>query len=163
MVATAILLGYYDVYVNNAYVSDSYRSGYGTTESFHQLMRQYINPNGTSAGIEKATTGVRKYLADRNIQNVSVNNVIGSHTALFTSVYSQIRSGLPVVTAMFSSYNSDCTMDHSNVTYGYTQMVETGSNVVLETYYHVHNGWRNSSNNLMTYNYAWFADGMYIS
>ena len=162
MVATAILLGFYDEYVNDAFVSDIYRSGYGTTEDFHQMMRMFICPDGTSAGILDAAKGVRKYLAGRGMSIGLVHTVIGDHIAVFEVVEEQIRQGRPVVTAMFRSYNGNCSMDHTNVTYGYTIIVDAITREPMEIYYHVHNGWRGSSQNLMTYNYAWFADAMYL-
>jgi hypothetical protein len=76
--------------------------------------------------------------------------------------YEQISMNRPLVTAMFSSYNEDCPMNHSNVTYGYTIERHNQSGEVLSIYYHVHNGWKYNSENLKSYNYAWFADALYI-
>ena len=162
IIATAILLGYYDVYVDDKFVDDLYRSGYGTTEDFHQLMRGFICPNGTSAGIQDAASGLMRYLASKNIYIGIVGTRIGDHSAVFEVVEEQIQQGRPVVTAMFRSYNANCTMDHSNVTYGYSVIVDGVTLEPMGIYYHVHNGWKGSNQNLMTYNYAWFADAMYL-
>ena len=162
MVACAILLGYYDVYVNNLYVADQYRTGYGTTEAFHQLMISYINPSGGAAGLSAAKTGVNNYLATRTGLTATVEKVIGSHSSVYSIVSQKVNAGYPVVTAMFNSYNSNCPYDHTNITYGYTLIIDNGTNQCIEIYYHVHNGWKYSSSNLQTINYLWFADALYV-
>jgi len=67
-------------------------------------------------------------------------------------------ASLPI---MFNSYNDDCPIDHTNVTYGYSQTIAGTTGHPLATYYHVHNGWRGDER-LATYNFAWFADAMYF-
>lgn len=162
MVATAILLGYFDVYVNDTFVADEYRIEYGTTESFHQLMCDYINPNGGAGSISKAEVGVEEYLEDIGVRHFTASKIIGNHETVYEKVAEQISMNRPLVTAMFSSYNEDCPMNHSNVTYGYTIERHNQSGEVLSIYYHVHNGWKYNSENLKSYNYAWFADALYI-
>lgn len=157
MVATQILLGYYDVYHHHRFVSDNYRSGYGTTEAFHQLMIQYINPTGGPGSISAAKDGVSQYIID-NVIPYSVDKVIGNHIDVFDVVSSKISFGEPVLTALFNSYNSDAPYNHSVVTYGYSK-IWLGS--TYEVYYHTHTGWHGTS--LLTYNYLWFADALYLT
>lgn len=159
-VATAILLGYYDNYYSDSFVPTSFESGYGTTESFHQLLRYYMNPSGGAAGIESAAAAVNQYFHDYGV-NAVAGRVIGNHLSVFNILKNKIAAGYPMVTAMFKSYNNG-PRNHTVVTYGYTATTVITTGEYVSVYYHTHNGWQDGSNNFITYNYIWFADGMYI-
>ena len=162
MVATAILLGYYDVYVNDSFVADLFRSGNGTTESFHQY---FIDNTGNAhgCGMQDGMIAINNYLARRPSTGYTAYSVIGDHSLVYVKVASQIKAGFPVMTGMFHSYNDNCPLDHYNITYGYTIEDNNMSGRIAGIYYHVHQGWKYSSENLQTINYAWFADAIYLS
>ena len=163
MVASQILLGYYNYYSGlNVFIDSQYCDGYGTTESFHQLMINYIKPSGGGAFFSEATNGINAYLDTRSGVTVDAHLVTSGHSGVFNVVSRKIREGYPVATAMFSWYNSDCPMNHANITYGYSMIYSNQTGELDGIYYYVHNGWKNSSSNLKSYNYAWFAHAIYL-
>lgn len=162
IVAVQILLGYYDVYVNDGFVSDNFRSGFGTTDYFHSYLRFFLNPTGWSTGIVDASNGLQKYFENQNIYAFP-QYVIGNHNYVLYLVADNISRGLPVIASIFNSYNADAPFDHTVVVYGYSSMTDIYGNVIGINY-HCHNGWKGAGNaNYSTYNHTWFADALAIS
>lgn len=105
-----------------------------------------------------ASEGLNDYFSDRSVATTATA-ITGSHTSVYARVRTQIANNRPLIAAMFESYNSACTKDHSVVVYSYT-VVKLGS-VIDSIYYTVHNGWYN--NHTATYSYDWFADALFLS
>lgn len=156
-IACQIILGYYDNYVNTKYVPANYRSGYGTTSSFLTLLESFIGT--TSSGLSNAASGINTYFNSIFFPSTSASYDIGNHNTVFTRVSNNVSNNRPTVIAMFNSYNSNCSMNHSVVAYGYREEL-TGMVMTSATYY-VHNGWHN--NYLGAYAWDWFADDLVIN
>lgn len=159
MIAAAILLGYYDVYVDDNFITDAYRDGYGTNEYFHDLMIAYIDQDGSGAGsCTEIVNGVNNYLTHRGVDYDAVG-IWTSYTTLYGKVQQQISAGYPMIVIMFES--AGATWNHSVVVYGYVAEYWSGDDELLSVYYHVHTGWHSTKTG--TYNYSWFYDGVYLS
>lgn len=155
-IACAIMLGFYNYYVNTQFVPTAYENGCGTTESFHVLLQSYLG-SGPS-GLANAANGLDSYFSSIYFTSPQVYYDIGNHNTVFTRVYNNVYNNRPTVVAMFKSYNPDCTMNHSVVAYGYRE--ELHGQELTSAAYFVHNGWHSTKTG--TYAWDWFADDLYI-
>lgn len=111
--ASAILLMYYNDYVNQAYVPTSYEST-GTGEKTVKYLVPYINPNNRGATISEIRTGLNKYLKDRGLTQSAT-------TLAKSEVQLPIASNRPGI--MLIS-NHPKYGNHAVVAYGYNRYVE---------------------------------------
>lgn len=155
-VACAIMLGYYNYYVNTQFVPTAYEQGVGTTDAFHLYLQNFMG--STSSGLENAANGLNAYFDAIYFTAPTAQCVIGDHNAVFSKVSTNISNNRPTVISMFSSYNSNCTMNHSVVVYGYRE--EVTLQMMTSASYYVHTGWHNPK--IGTYAWDWFADALYI-
>lgn len=156
-IACAIVLGFYNYYVNTKYVPSAYENGCGTTESFHALLQSYLGCG--SSGLANAAKGLNSYFSNINFTSPHAYYDLGNHNTVFTRVTNNVYNNRPTVVAMFTSYNSNCPMNHSVVAYGYRE--ELSGQVLTSAAYYVHTGWHDPKTG--TYAWDWFADDLYIS
>ncbi len=91
-VASGMIFGYYDFYVNSNYVATQYSQtstghSVGTSEAFHSLLCGYIWGNNpiTMKPISNATAGLSDYLEDRGFPFSFVTNPIAANMAVMIS------------------------------------------------------------------------------
>ena len=177
VVAIAMLLGYYDVFVNDDCVDDYYMNASstpeGTTDEFHQLLCDYVYGENALGGIQiyDAAPAINDYLSDQGISVAFVSPRRHNVATTRTSVINLIDQGKPVVASMHSS--SGATMTHSVVVYGYIYTVNDGTEPVLpfatttaipeNAMYRVHKGYIGSSSHYnQLYSSSWFEVYGYI-
>ncbi len=156
-IACAIMLGFYDNYVNTQFVPTAYEDGYGTTESFHIYLQSFIGYG--PQGLGDAANGLNSYFSSIFFTSPHASCDVCNHNAVFTRVCNNVYHNRPTVIAMFNSYNSNCTMNHSVVAYGYREELH-GPELTSAAYY-VHTGWHGTKTG--TYAWDWFADSLFIS
>lgn len=157
VVATAILLGYYDNYVNQQYVHDDYEDSIGTNEAFHQLLNDFIYGDSPQGGIyiRDTVNAINRYLSIVGIRaNYQSQN--GSPSNIASVIVSKIRQNRPIVASTGTHYGA--TYDHTVVVYGatYNPDYQIGTAV-----FHVHTGWH--QNTYATWSASWFYELGYIS
>lgn len=153
-IACAIMLGYFDTYLDERYVPLQYETANGgTTEAFHQYLQTFLGSQ--SCGLRDASNRLGSYFEEINFWTVTINCKIGNHLEVYDTVVSSIANNRPVVAAMFTSYNSACPYNHSVVVYKYNVMTTDS------VYYTVHTGWY--SDPIKTFSYDWFADCIYLT
>lgn len=155
--ACAIMLGFYDVYVNSQFVPDGYRDGYGTTQAFHLYLQTFMGTSGCF--LSNAASGLNSYFSAIFFTLPTAYYNSNNHNTVFTKVSNRVYNNRPTVISMFSYYNPSCPIDHSVVAYGYRTEITGG--VMTSAAYFVHNGWHNTK--LGTYAWDWFRDDLYIS
>lgn len=156
-VACAIMLGYYDHYVNTQFVPSAYEHGVGTTDAFHLYLQNFMG--SAPSGLINAANGLNAYFNAIYFTAPTAQYVIGNHNAVFSRVATNVRNNRPTVISMFTSYNSNCPMNHSVVAYGYRE--EVTLQMMTSASYYVHTGWHNPKTG--TYAWDWFADALYIA
>lgn len=156
-IACAIMLGFYDQYVNASFVPTAYEQNSGTSEDFHLYLQTFLGTG--SSGLANAASGLNTYFSAIFFPTPTAYCEIGNHETVYSRVTNRVYNNKPTVIAMFSSYNPDCSMNHSAVAYGYREEL-LGPELISAAYY-VHNGWHNSK--LGTYAWDWFADDLYIA
>lgn len=156
-IACAITLGFYDYYVNDQFVPTAYESNYGTTESFHQLMRSFVGYSGSSAS--DGANGLNNYFASIYFYSPDAYYEDYGCDAVYSRVCNNVYNNKPTIILMNTDFHSDCTMNHFVVAYGYREELR-GAELISASYF-VHNGWHDSK--LGTYAWDWFWDDLYIS
>lgn len=155
-IACAIMLGFYNHYVNTQFVPTAYENGCGTTESFHILLQSFLG--ASPSGLANAANGLNSYFSSIYFTSPHAYYDIGNHNTVFTRVTNNVYNNRPTVVAMFEFYNTNCTMNHSVVAYGYRE--ELYGHELTSAAYYVHNGWHSTKTG--TYAWDWFADDLYI-
>ena len=116
VIAAAILFGYYDIYVNNAFVDTYYRQGNGTNDAFHQLLNSYVygsQPKG-AIFIHEAANGLNRYLSSRNVAARLCSEYAANNSAR-TKILNELAGGRPVIASMKKSLGAE--WNHSVVVY----------------------------------------------
>lgn len=159
-IASAIMLGFYDRYVNDQFVPTEYEDGdsthHGTTEDFHQLLQTYMGTGNCS--FNQAVSGLNSYFDSIYFSEPTARAEGGKHETVFGRVSSNVSGNKPTVIGMFKDYNSDCTMNHAVVAYGYRAEMSGGT--MTSAAYFVHTGLKNQK--LGTFAWDWFAADLYI-
>lgn len=156
-IACAIMLGYYNYYVNTQFVPTGYEDGCGTTENFHAYLQTFLG--SAPSGLANAANGLSSYFSAIFFTTPTVYYDIGNHNTVYNRVVNRVYNNRPTIIAMFSSYNQNCPINHSVVAYGYRETL-SGSNMTSAAYF-VHNGWHGTHTG--TYAWDWFADDLYIA
>ncbi len=160
-IACAIMLGYYDYYVNDDLVQSMYHyvenneRAPGTIQAFHLFLQNFLGTS--SCGLEAASSGLNFYIDIMNLSNdFSVEYLLNNYSNVFSTVVREINENRPAVIAMFESYGAS--MNHSVTVYGYRESISpyTGA---TRTYY-VQTGWGEPLRS--AYSHTWFADVLYI-
>lgn len=158
VLAAAILLGYYDEFVDDNYVATRFRDGKGTHESFHQHLNDYVY-TGAQEGIyiREALTGINSYLADTGI-NERMYSIYSSQGRAVNKVISMLESERPVIASMGTAYGA--TWDHTVVVYGAVYNTTTGA--MPSAVFQVHMGWGQGHTSEVV-NANWFYECGYIA
>lgn len=160
VLAAAMLLGYYDHNICDSYIateyttSESTTSSAGTTESFHQLLCDYVYGDNAQGGIyiSDAAVGINAYLSSRSIPVTLICNTGDDVQGTKVKIVSLIDHDHPAIVSMAKTYGAS--VDHTVLVYGYKYISSTG-NVNYDTLmYRVHYGW--SSPNDAYCSSAWF-------
>lgn len=119
VIATAMLLGYYDRYANEKFVPTEYESGSGTSEAFHQLLNDYVYGDSQQKGIfiHDAATGINEYLSSHMLSCV-LESQYSSASDARNSMLSRLQSGEPVIASMGTIHGA--LYDHSVLVYRVT-------------------------------------------
>lgn len=172
VLAACILLGFYDTFVHDKYIEPGYRTeatsteSAGTTESFHQLLCNYVYGNSSFGAIHihNAINGFNNYLAGQNMNIRFDTNTTESVSTVRSKVITMIDRGHPVIASMGTRYGAD--LDHTVVVYGYkvtstaggggAEFSSVGTNATTSTStYRVHYGWHNQNTDVWVSS-AWF-------
>ena len=175
VVAASMLLGYYRHNVNTNYIASQYvtqastTSSAGTTESFYQLLCDYVYGEQTHNAIyiRDAESGINDYLDTRNV-NTDFYHTTGV-SATKSKLINLINNGKPAIAAISTSHGA--TINHSVIAYGY---MYTENNVINSVnnvdalydiglyYFRVNYGWHLSSYNNVLLISDWFYECGYV-
>ena len=160
VIASAILLGYYDYYVNDSFVSSEYEQGNGTSEAFHQLLNNYVYGSQSQGGINirNALSGLNSYLASRNL-TARFQSVYQTANSARSKIISELNSGKPVIASVAETYGAE--WNHTVLVYGATyDSSDPLSTAVLQ----FHCGWHSSTaDNAHIASIGWFYECGYIT
>lgn len=140
VLAAAILLGYYDNYVDEDFVPMQYEDGNGTTEAFHQLLNLYVYGTSPLGGIliRDAVPDINAYLTNQMVLATMVSEYT-SQTSAINSMINNLASGAPVIASMGIDYGA--AYNHTVLIYSvsYYNGDPTGTAAVT-----MHMGWHDS-------------------
>ncbi|MBQ8280964.1 MAG: hypothetical protein IJZ25_01005 [Lachnospiraceae bacterium] len=161
VLSAAILLGYYDEYVNDTYVSSVYKDGTGTTEAFHQLLNSYVYGENAQGGIfiRDALDGFNAYLDARNV-STTFKSEYGVQKAVLNKMYMLIYNNTPMIASIGSHLGSY--WDHTCVVYGAIYRQGPSIDPTDSIVFRVHMGWHDYVYNTYTASGAWFYECGYI-
>lgn len=159
VIAIQMLLGYYDVYVNNNFVANTYRYGTGTTESFHTLLNSYVYGSDPLGGIyiRDAVAGINSYLRSRNL-NCNLFAVYSSQNAAIQRIITTVTNGQPIVASMGKGY--DAPYNHTVLVY---RVAYSPADPVGTAVFTVHMGWSSSSSHQFVASASWFYECGFIN
>ena len=165
VLAEAILLGYYDVYVNGSYIVDSlYRDGYGTNEALHQLLCSYVYGSGAQGAIKirNTKTQINSYISSRGL-STHLHSVYSSQNAAITKAIEKLADGKPVIASMATTYGAS--INHTVLVYGVTYNQPVGATGIIYSgggAFKTHYGWHGSSYYAVSVSCSWFYECGYI-
>ena len=130
VIATAMLLGYYDHYIYDGYVDSQYTiqstssNSVGTTESFHQLLCNFVYgiDTRTAISIDYAVSGINRYFNSKSIPVAFISNTTQGMRVTQDKVISLIDDGRPCI-AGYVDTSQSVTVGHCVVVYGYKYFV----------------------------------------
>lgn len=142
VLAAAILLGYYDEFVDDSMVPDIYRNGDGTSDSFHKvLMRQVYGTDTPESGgiaIRNALPGLNRYMSSQDL-GARFSTEYSSNEAARQKIVDELRVGNPTIASLNTSNPIG---NHTVVVYGvsYIPSWELSRGVAR-----IHLGWHNGA------------------
>jgi len=156
VIAACILLGYYDVFVNDDFVLDNHRDGSGTNEEFHDYLCSRIYGSNTWGGIfiRDILEGVHVYLERNGLGNM-LYSVYSSPSNANAKIKEYLNAGKPVMASMATVYSAP--YNHTVVIYG---MIYEYNNTSRPVTYYVQTGWHNTR--LMSVSESWIYECGYI-
>lgn len=141
VLATCILLGYYDRYVNDAFVWNHHRNGKGTNEALHQYLNGKVYGSSTQGGIyiRDALSGINGYFAEKG-GIADAYSVYSSQQAAVSMMVNKLQEGYPVIASMGTVYGA--TRNHTAVIYGiYNTLAGSWTSYTLR----MHMGWHSGT------------------
>ena len=159
VLATCMLLGYFDEFRNDNYILDVYRDGDGTTEEFHQYMNSVVYGEEEEGGIyiREALVGVNRYLSERGV-GTRMHSEYTTPNQAVKKIMNTLILGYPVVASTKVSLGAQ--YNHTMVVYGMKYNSTTGLSAGVGVF-RVHMGWSSSYNSLYV-NSSWFYECGYI-
>lgn len=109
VIASQILINYYDDYVNDNFIVGDYDIDGGSTEDFHQLLNSFVYGSGQQKGIKirNAKEGINRYLHSRGVDLI-MQSTYGSTSIVVNQIISTLQSGKPVIASLLSpEFHSD--------------------------------------------------------
>lgn len=158
VLATCILFGYYDEFINDSYVWDQHRYGDGTNEAFHQYLCNKVYGSSAQGGIfiRDALSGFNAYLAEHG-RSERVYSEYSSQSAAAKKVMNRLLAGKPVVASMATVYGAS--YNHTVVVFGMIYDNATGLSTGTATF-RVQTGWHGTR--IMSASSSWFYECGYI-
>lgn len=140
VLSTAMLLGYYDKFINDIYVPNNYETQYGTTDGFHLYLNEVIYgvpvPENGRTNYSAISSKINQYLDIMLItSNYTVQSNYNNPATITATMINQLESGRPVLGAMHTSLGAQ--YDHGAVIYGVVYM---NSNPVASAVFTAHMG-----------------------
>lgn len=160
VIAAAILFGYYDIFINNAFVETAYRQGDGTNEAFHQLLNSYVYGSQSQGAIfiHDAAAGLNRYLAARDVTARLRAEYTSSNSAQ-AKILNELADGRPVIASMKKSLGAE--WNHSVVVY---RAVFDPANPLGTATLQMHCGWKDdTSHRSFVASISWFYECGYIT
>lgn len=148
VLATSILLGYYDIIASDSYVASEFEQGDGTSDAFHRHLNEYVYgtqvPSTSQAPvyIRNIVDDINRYLDSRSIYaNFNSMNIIVDTDSLTNTVISKVRDEeIPVILSVETLRGAE--WNHTVVVYGVKYYP---SNPLGTATYFVHTGWHNGT------------------
>ena len=162
VLATAILLGYYDFWFSENYVTNMYEDGIGTNQAFHHLLNMYVygtaTPSDGGIKIRDAAGSINRYLDDKGITaNFCYDYSLLNLYSPTGTIIDNLQGGKPVVASMVKSKGAE--YNHTVVIYSVTY---DPSNEMGSAVYTAHMGWDDPGYYAVTLNCKWFSECGYI-
>lgn len=164
VIAAAMLLGYYDNFIDENFVPTQYEEGNGTSEAFHQLLNGYVYGTSALGGIfiHEALPGINAYLTDQTVwaRMVSDNS---SQTSIINNIIDNLAGGDPVIASMGTHLGA--TYDHTVLIYSVTYYNDDPAGTAAVR---MNMGWGDTINDSGQYNTAyvttagWFYECGYL-
>lgn len=119
IIATQMLLNYYDNYVDDDFIAAQYEEGNGSSEAFHQLLCDYAYGSNAQGPIYiyEAAPGITSYLHDRKF-HYSLESENSSQDDAISKMIITLGNGKPVIASMGT--HLDAPWDHSVLVYSVT-------------------------------------------
>lgn len=159
IISIAMLLGYYDNFVNDDYVPTTFEDGNGTTEEFHQALNQYVYGEESQGGIfiHDAIEEINIFLNNLGFHSelVSVNS--GRIDAV-NAIIDQLESGEPVIASMGTHINAP--YDHSVLIYHVTYNMLNPTDSAVFT---MNMGWNSLDTAEFVASASWFYECGYLT
>lgn len=162
VIAAEILLGYYDYFVDDAYVETQHRQNEGTNEAFHQYLCNYvygINPYG-GIFLSNASVGLNHYLYDQGT-STKFECYRSSPSMVTQRVISKLANNIPVAASMGKQYGGES--NHSVVIY---KVSYNSTSVASTAVYTCNMGYSSAngdaSSNAHVVSASWFYECMYV-
>ncbi len=154
IVAAAILLGFYDYFVDEQIVPDAYEAatGVGTSQSFEILLGDYVYGTGERVGIHlrDASNALNHYL-NFNDLNYQFEVLLSDRSAVLNEIVDCVRyQRKPVVASVGDTYGAP--WNHSLVVYGVIYENATSSS---PSQLRCHMGWGDGANDSRLINPEW--------
>ena len=142
VISECILLGYYDVYVDDDYVDSIYRSGNGTNDAFHLYMNGLIYGSGTPGAIyiHNTCSAVNNYLSNQGLSTHLYSTYSSQHAAIYEAE-TRLSLGHPVIMSMSTTHSA--LWNHTCVVYGL--IYEDGTIPDSTGVFRCHMGWKNAT------------------
>lgn len=117
VLAAAILFGYFDEYVNDAFVPSAYEQGNGTSEAFHQHLNDLVYGSNAQGGIfiRDALNALNQYLSSRGVSERLQSEHSFNYNARY-KIITELSDGRPVLASASDDLGAD--WDHTVVVYG---------------------------------------------
>lgn len=140
VVAAAMLLGYYDNFIDEDFVPIQYEDGNGTTEAFHQLLNLYVYGTSPLGGIfiRDAVPGINAYLTNQMVL-ATMESEYTSQASAINCIINNLAAGSPVIGSMDEVFGAE--NNHTALIYGVHYYNSDPINTATLT---VHMGWGNT-------------------
>ena len=160
IIAIVMLLGYYDTFIDEQYVSTWHEGSADNVEDLHQVLNDYVFGSDTPGGtfISDACEGINEYLYDQGL-SVSLVGEDSSPGEAREKIISELRAGRPIIASMAESYGA--TDNHSVIIHKLTCDTDYSQSGAVVTY---HAGWfrKTVAENTLTASIGWFYESGYI-
>lgn len=162
VLATSILLRYYDFWFSENYVASMYHNGPGATQAFHELLNIYVygttTPSNGAKYIRNVAGPINNYLDNNGVTSVFDYDYFLLNTAgLTNAIISKLQAKKPVVASMEKLRGAE--YNHTVVVYSVTY---DSANPTGTAVYTAHMGWQGSNNYATLLNCGWFYEYGFI-
>lgn len=163
IIAIAMLLGYYDYYINDSYVPTAYEQGDGTNDAFHLYLNNLVYGTQTPSGgiyIRNTTQAINNYLDSKGLTTeFNDEQHLVNYRNLANNIILYIKNDMPVIASMETIRGAS--WDHTVLIYGVTYNTDDPAGTAIYT---AHTGWWPNSTAGTSYllNASWFYECGYL-